>query len=93
MVINFKLEFRKSSRSIFINFLVFILYIHFIWLHDKFSNRLQRMMLTNQQHHGVLKYNAVYFDASEKSTATIHVSKTSKFIPDYTESHVRRLIV
>jgi hypothetical protein len=42
-------------------------------------------MLTNQQDHGVLKYNAVYFDASEESTATIHVSKTRKFIPDYTE--------
>jgi hypothetical protein len=50
------------------------------------------MILTNKQDHCVLKYVAVYFDASEEPTASINVKKTGKFLPHHTTSHARRLL-
>ena len=46
-----------APRPRIIQFLYFILHIHFIWLHDKCSNRLLRMRLTNKQDNCVLKHD------------------------------------
>jgi len=77
MVFNLKLQYahviNKFPDPELISFWSLFFYIHVIWLLDKCNNRLLRMRLTNKQNYWVLKYDAVYFDASEGLTASIHV--------------------